>query len=91
MLLMNHACVKLDHFGWCLQQKNLTEKNTEYLDRIEKQNLELSSMSSKLREALSIQAALNDEVNEKTEEICRLHSVKSRLVHMWNKHVYYYF
>lgn len=48
-------------------------------------------MSSKLREALSIQAALNDEVNEKTEEICRLHSVKSRLVHMWNKHVYYYF
>lgn len=61
-----------------VQRRNLEGKNTEYLDRIEKQNLELSGLSSKLRESLSAQAALNDEVNEKTEEICQLHSEKSK-------------
>lgn len=63
------------------QRRSLNAKNAEYLDRIDKQNLELGNISSKYREQLAIQAILNEEVNEKTEEICQLHSEKSKWVY----------
>lgn len=72
LLHFNNGCSKN------LQRRNLNAKNTEYLDRIDRQNIEISNISSKLRESLAVQAILNEEVNEKTEEICQLHSEKSK-------------
>lgn len=63
-----------------LQLRIISEKNAEYMDRIEKQNMELSSLSSKLRESLAAQSELNDEVNEKTDDICLLHKTKSKYI-----------
>lgn len=56
----------------------MKQQNEEYADRLEKQNEELQRMNSKLKDVASINTQLNDELNEKTEQICKLHSENSR-------------
>lgn len=57
----------------------MQSKNDEFLERLEKQNIEIMRVNSKLRESSCIQTQLNEELNEKTEQICQLHSENSKL------------
>lgn len=47
---------------------------------MEKQNIEMIRVKSKLRECGCIQSQLNEELDEKTEQICQMHSENSKLV-----------
>lgn len=52
--------------------------NEEYAERLDKQNDEIQRLNLKLKDSTSINGQLNDELNEKTEQICQLHSENSR-------------
>lgn len=45
---------------------------------MDKQNDEIQRLNLKLKDSTSINGQLNDELNEKTEQICQLHSENSR-------------
>lgn len=62
------------------QVNDLKRQNNEYNDRLEKQNEEMQRMNAKLKDTTLINQQLNDELNEKTEQICHLHSENSRCV-----------
>lgn len=43
------------------------------------QNVEFQKLSSKLQLSATINTQLNDELNEKTEQMCQLHSANTKL------------
>lgn len=53
--------------------------NDEFAQRSEKRNVEIQKLSSKLQLSATINTQLNDELNEKTEQICQLHSANTKL------------
>lgn len=57
---------------------DLKRQNDEYVERLEMQNDELQRINLKVKDATMINKQLNDELNEKTEQICHLHSENSR-------------
>ena len=57
--------------------------NDEQMDRLEKQADELQRLNAKLSEASLANKQLNDELNEKTEQICHLHSENSRYLKLF--------
>lgn len=57
--------------------------NDEQIDRLEKQTDELQQLNAKWNEASLVNKQLNDELNEKTEQICRLHSENSRYLKVY--------
>lgn len=62
------------------QVNDLKLQNDEHIDRLEKQNDELQRLNGKIKDVTLINNQLNDELNEKTEQICHLHSENSRCV-----------
>lgn len=54
--------------------------NDEHSVRLEKQADDLQRLNAKLNEASLVNKQLNDELNEKTEQICHLHSENSRYI-----------
>lgn len=62
------------------QVNDLKRQNDEYIDRLEKQHDELQRLNAKIKDVTLINKQLNDELNEKTEQICHLHSENSRCV-----------
>lgn len=61
-----------------LQAAELKRLNDEHAERFGKQVDELQRLNAKLNEASLVNKQLNDELNEKTEQICHLHSENSR-------------
>lgn len=57
---------------------DLKRQTDEYVERLEIQNDELQRLNLKVKDATMINKQLNDELNEKTEQICQLHSENSR-------------
>lgn len=57
---------------------DLKRQSEEQAERLGKQNDELQRLNAKLKDATLINKQLNDELNEKTEQICHLHSENSR-------------
>lgn len=53
--------------------------NEGFTLRSEVQNVEFQKLSGKLQLSATINTQLNDELNEKTEEICQLHSANTKL------------
>lgn len=53
--------------------------NDNFVQRSEVQNVEFQKLSSKLQLSATINTQLNDELNEKTEQICQLHSANTKL------------
>lgn len=60
------------------QFKDLQLEKEEHSIRLEKQNEEIQRLNSKFKDSTGINNQLNDELNEKTEQICQLHSENSR-------------
>lgn len=60
------------------QTADLKRLKDEQFSRLEKQAEELQRMNAKWNDASLVNKQLNDELNEKTEQICRLHSENSR-------------
>lgn len=56
----------------------MKQQNEEYVVRLAKQNEEIKRLNANLKDATVINTQLNDELNEKTEQICQLHSENSR-------------
>lgn len=61
-----------------MQASEMKRLNDEQIDRLEKQSDELQRLNAKWNEASRVNKQLNDELNEKTEQICHLHSENSR-------------
>lgn len=57
---------------------DVKRQNVDYSIRLGKQNEEIQRSNSKLKDACVANTQLNDELNEKTEQICQLHSENSR-------------
>lgn len=57
----------------------LRSLNDEFTQRSEIKNVEFQQLDSKLQLSASINTQLNDELNEKTEQICQLHSANAKL------------
>lgn len=53
--------------------------NDEFSQRSEIQNVEFQKLNNKLQMSATINTQLNDELNEKTEQICQLHSANTKL------------
>lgn len=53
--------------------------NDEFTQRTEIRNVEFQKLDSKLQLSASINTQLNDELNEKTEQVCQLHSANAKL------------
>lgn len=53
--------------------------NDEFTQRSEIKNVKFQKLDSKLQLSASINIQLNDELNEKTEQICQLHSANAKL------------
>lgn len=60
------------------QTADLKRLHDEQIGRLERQADELKRLNAKWNEASLANKQLNDELNEKTEQICRLHSENSR-------------
>lgn len=61
-----------------LQAAELSRLNREHADHLEKHVDELQRLNGKLNDASLANKQLNDELNEKTEQICHLHKENSR-------------
>lgn len=57
----------------------LRSLNDEFTQRSEIKTVEFQKLDSKLQLSASINTQLNDELNEKTEQICQLHSANAKL------------
>lgn len=53
--------------------------NDEFAQRSEIQNVEFQKLNSKLQMTATINTRMNDELNEKTEQICQLYSANTKL------------
>lgn len=58
----------------------MKRQNEDYVEKVDKQNEEIQRLGAKLKDATIANTQLNDELNEKTEQICQLHSENSRYV-----------
>ncbi|XP_055302935.1 uncharacterized protein LOC129568714 isoform X2 [Sitodiplosis mosellana] len=61
------------------QLNDLKRQNGEHVVRFAKQHDEIQRLNAKLKDATLINTQLNDELNEKTEQICQLHGENSRM------------
>lgn len=66
------------------QTADLKRLNDEQFSRLEKQADELQRLNAKWNDASVVNKQLNDELNEKTEQICRLHSENSRFMKIYS-------
>lgn len=53
-------------------------QNESYADCVEKQTDEIQRINGKVNDLTAMNTQLNDELNEKAEQICQLHSENSR-------------
>lgn len=60
------------------QLYDVKHQNESYAECLGKQNEEIQRLNGKVNDLTSMNTQLNDELNEKADQICQLHSENSR-------------